>query len=90
MIGTTDTRVDEPFTEVTDDDRDFLLDQINRRLDLRAAHPRRRDRRALWRAAAGGEGVVVRGDRRRTQQRHVDWTSLSRKHAIETDAGGGW
>ena len=35
VIGTTDTRVDTPFTEVTDEDRDFLLDQINSRLDLR-------------------------------------------------------
>ena len=34
VIGTTDTRVDTPFTEVTDDDIDFLLSQINARLDL--------------------------------------------------------
>jgi glycerol-3-phosphate dehydrogenase len=34
VIGTTDTRVDTPFTEVTDDDIDFLLDQINARMDL--------------------------------------------------------
>ena len=30
VIGTTDTRVDTPFTAVDDDDRRFLLDQINR------------------------------------------------------------
>ena len=34
VIGTTDTRVDEPFTEVNDDDRNFLLEQINNRLAL--------------------------------------------------------
>ena len=34
VIGTTDTRVDTPFTHVTDDDREFLLEQINARLDL--------------------------------------------------------
>ena len=36
VIGTTDTRVDTPFTEVTDDDIDFLLGQIDPRLDLDA------------------------------------------------------
>ncbi len=34
VIGTTDTRVDTPFTEVDDDDIDFLLGQINARMDL--------------------------------------------------------
>ena len=34
VIGTTDTRVDTPFTAVDADDRRFLLDQINARLDL--------------------------------------------------------
>ena len=33
-IGTTDTRVDDPVTEVTDEDRRFVLDNINKRLDL--------------------------------------------------------
>ncbi len=33
VIGTTDTRVDTPYTEVTDEDRDFLLHQINARVD---------------------------------------------------------
>ena len=34
MIGTTDERVTEPVTDVTNEDRDFLLNQINERLDL--------------------------------------------------------
>jgi glycerol-3-phosphate dehydrogenase len=33
-IGTTDTRVESPFTEVTDEDRQFVLDNINKRLNL--------------------------------------------------------
>jgi glycerol-3-phosphate dehydrogenase len=33
-IGTTDTRVDNPVTEVTDEDRDFVLSNINARLNL--------------------------------------------------------
>ncbi len=79
VIGTTDTRVDTPFTEVTDEDRDFLLDQINRRLDLPeplTAADIIADRsgvRPLVVAAGGGD------------QKDVDWTKLSRKHEIETD-----
>ena len=91
VIGTTDTRVDTPFTEVTDDDIDFLLGQINARLDLEAP---------LTRADIIAERVGVRplvvptSQRRRSWLRRggddadnstVDWTKLSRKHAVETD-----
>ena len=34
MIGTTDTRVSTPETEVTREDRYFVLDNINKRLNL--------------------------------------------------------
>ena len=64
----------------TDDDREFLLDQINARLDLAAAaHRRRHHRRAVRRAAARGRasGAATTPD--------ADWTSLSRKHEIERD-----
>ncbi len=37
VIGTTDTRVDTPFTQVDATDRQFLLDQINR---LSTSHSR--------------------------------------------------
>jgi glycerol-3-phosphate dehydrogenase len=80
VIGTTDTRVDEPFTEVDDDDRSFLLDQINQRLDL----PAPLTRADIIAERSGVRPLVVKssgGD-----QRDVDWTSLSRKHAIEADA----
>ena len=79
VIGTTDTRIDQPFTKVDDADRDFLLDQINRRLDLRSplttadVIAERSGVRPLVVNAAGGD------------QKEVDWTSLSRKHAVETD-----
>ena len=82
VIGTTDTRVDTPFTEVSDEDRNFLLDQINRRLDLPeplTAADIIADRsgvRPLVVAAGGGD------------QKDVDWTKLSRKHEIETDDAG--
>ncbi|MEI7755687.1 MAG: glycerol-3-phosphate dehydrogenase/oxidase [Actinomycetota bacterium] len=79
VIGTTDTRVDEPFTEVNDDDRNFLLEQINNRLDL--------DKPLvigdIISERSGVRPLVVSssGD----DQRNVDWTTLSRKHAIELD-----
>ena len=79
VIGTTDTRVDSPFSEVDDADRTFLLEQINARLDL--DKPLTLD--DVISERCGVRPLVVNssgGD-----QRDVDWTSLSRKHAIETD-----
>jgi alpha-glycerophosphate oxidase/glycerol-3-phosphate dehydrogenase len=79
VIGTTDTRVDQPFTEVNNDDRTFLLDQINHRLDL--AEPL--TVADIISERSGVRPLVVKsgGD----DQRNVDWTSLSRKHAVELD-----
>ncbi len=82
VIGTTDTRIDTPYTQVTDEDRDFLLDQINSKLNL--PEPLTPDDviadrsgvRPLVVAAGGGD------------QTDVDWTKLSRKHEIETDDAG--
>jgi len=79
VIGTTDTRVDEPFTHVTDEDRDFLLAQINARLDLES--PLTRDDVIAERCGVRPL-VVSRGDGDHTE---ADWTSLSRKHVVERD-----
>lgn len=79
VIGTTDTRVDEPFTEVTDEDREFLLRQINDRLDL--LHPLTTD--DIISERCGVRPLVVKRTSGNTDT--VDWTSLSRKHAIESD-----
>ncbi len=79
VIGTTDTRVDTPFTEVTDDDIEFLLEQINARLDLE----RPLARGDVIAERCGVRPLVVKvgaGD-----QSEVDWTKLSRKHAVEVD-----
>lgn len=79
VIGTTDTRVDTPFTEVDQDDIDFLLSQINARLDL--ATPLTKD--DIIAERSGVRPLVVaagKGD-----QKDVDWTKLSRKHAVEVD-----
>ena len=80
VIGTTDTRVDTPFSEVTDEDRDFLLDQINGRLNLE--EPLTPD--DIIADRSGVRPLVVSsggGDKK-----DVDWTKLSRKHEIETDS----
>jgi glycerol-3-phosphate dehydrogenase len=79
VIGTTDTRVDQPFTTVDDDDRSFLLAQINARLDL--ATPLTVDDIIAERSGVRPLVVSAGG----ADQRDVDWTSLSRKHAVETD-----
>jgi glycerol-3-phosphate dehydrogenase len=83
VIGTTDTRVDTPFTEVTDDDIDFLFDQINARMDL--ATPL--SRADIIAERTGVRPLVVK--RSSGDHSDVDWTKLSRKHAIETDEARG-
>jgi glycerol-3-phosphate dehydrogenase len=79
VIGTTDTRVDTPYTEVTDEDRRFLLEQINARLDLAAALTPA----DVIADRSGVRPLVVK--REGSDQTQVDWTKLSRKHEIETD-----
>ncbi len=80
VIGTTDTRVDTPFTEVTEQDRDFLLEQINTRLDLES--PLTKDDIIAERCGVRPLVVPNDGDNRE----HIDWTKLSRKHEIDLDA----
>jgi alpha-glycerophosphate oxidase/glycerol-3-phosphate dehydrogenase len=79
VIGTTDTRVDTPDTVVTDEDRTFLLEQINARLEL--DRPLSADDVIAERCGVRPLVVASDGD----DKRDVDWTTLSRKHAIETD-----
>ena len=79
VIGTTDTRVEHAHTQVDDEDRRFLLDQINKRLDLPA--PLTPDDVIAERC--GVRPLVV--DAGGSDQTEVDWTSLSRKHEIEVD-----
>jgi glycerol-3-phosphate dehydrogenase len=79
VIGTTDTRVDDPHTTVTDEDRSFLLDQINARLDL--DKPLTTDDIIADRTGVRPLVVKASGD----DMREVDWTKLSRKHEIEVD-----
>ena len=75
-IGTTDTRVSDPQTSVTEDDRDFVLSNINARLDL--AKPLTRDDVIAERC--GVRPLAVKKGSSADQ----DFLQLSRKHVIET------
>jgi glycerol-3-phosphate dehydrogenase len=83
-IGTTDTRVTEPHTDVTVEDRDFLLTQINERLDLQTPL----SPRDIIATRCGVRPLVVETSAGNTDD--TDWTSLSRKHAMEVDADKSW
>ena len=77
-IGTTDTRVESPFTEVTEEDRQFVLDNINKRLNLE---------RPLIRADIIAERCGVRPlvIKAKADGDIEDWLQLSRKHEIDVD-----
>ncbi len=77
-IGTTDTQVEDPMTAVTEADREFVLSNINARLDL--ARP-----------LVAGDVIAERcGVRplatRRSSDESVAVRQLSRKHVIEITA----
>ena len=79
VIGTTDTRVDDPHTEVTENDRAFLLEQVNDRLDLNS--PLSKD--DIIAERSGVRPLVIR--RQSKSLKNIDWTALSRKHEVEVD-----
>ncbi|HRF61433.1 MAG TPA: FAD-dependent oxidoreductase [Candidatus Competibacter sp.] len=77
-IGTTDTPVESPYVEVTEDDRRFVLENINKRLNL----PRPLTSSDIIAERCGVRPLIAAakadGDIR-------DWSRLSRKHEIEVD-----
>lgn len=78
-IGTTDTRVEAPHTKVTDEDRRFVLDNINKRLALKERLTEKdiiAERCGVRPLAIGGGGA---------NGKTVDWMQQSRKHVIEVD-----
>lgn len=78
VVGTTDTRVERPQTTVTDEDRQFLFENLNRRLRLE----RPLEARDVIAERCGVRPLVVE-DPAAAEGRA--WTSLSRKHVVETD-----
>ena len=77
-IGTTDTRVDSPFTEGTEDYRQFVLDNINKRLRL----PQPLTRADIIAERCGVRPLVVKTQ---GENQSRDWLQLSRKHEIDVD-----
>lgn len=76
-IGTTDTRVEAPNTAVGEEDRDFILANVNARLTL--ARPL--SRQDIIAERCGVRPLVVRGQGAGER----DWLQLSRKHVVEVD-----
>lgn len=78
-IGTTDTRVESLPAVVTDEDRDFVLHNINKRLNL--AKPLTRKDIIAERCGVRPLAVNTAG----SSDNNQDWMQLSRKHATEVD-----
>ncbi|MEI7613227.1 MAG: glycerol-3-phosphate dehydrogenase/oxidase [Betaproteobacteria bacterium] len=78
-IGTTDTRVDSPFTEVTEEDRQFVLSNINKRLNL--AKPLSNE--DIIAERCGVRPLVVKAGGNGSAER--DWLQMSRKHEIDVN-----
>lgn len=77
-IGTTDTPVEDPETEVTAEDRDFVLSNINARLDLSSPL----DESHIISERCGVRPLVLK----KGQKSKDDFLQMSRKHIIETSA----
>lgn len=77
-IGTTDTPVEDPETEVTEEDRDFVLSNINARLDLN----RPLDNNDIISERCGVRPLVLK----KGQKSKDDFLQMSRKHVVETTA----
>ncbi len=79
VIGTTDTTAQDASVEVTDEDREFLLAQANRCLNLEIP---------ITKADIIAERCGVRPlvTKNKSEIEKVDWISLSRKHVVELKA----
>jgi glycerol-3-phosphate dehydrogenase len=75
-IGTTDTPVDDPETVVTPEDRDFVLSNINARLDLNSPLEEADIISERW----GVRPLVLK----KGQKSKDDFLQMSRKHVVET------
>ena len=76
-IGTTDTQVDDPQVKITDEDRKFVLDNINRLLELE--RPLSLDDIVAERC--GVRPLAIKG-----ASQESDWLKLSRQHAIDINS----
>jgi len=75
-IGTTDTQVDNPHSSVSSADRQFVLDNVNKRLSLDKAL----SVDDIIAERCGVRPLAIKG-----KGGKADWVQLSRKHAIDTN-----
>lgn len=80
VIGTTDTRMPSPHSAVTDEDRAFVLDNINKRIKFDT--PLTTD--DIIAERCGVRPLVVEGSGAGSETEA--WMKLSRKHAVDVDA----
>jgi glycerol-3-phosphate dehydrogenase len=78
-IGTTDTRVDSYASRVEPEDRAFILENVNKRLQL----TRPLTERDIIAERCGVRPLVLSGN---ASGAGTDWLQLSRKHVVEVDA----
>lgn len=78
-LGTTDTRVTELPPTVTPEDRQFILDNVNKRLNLN--QPLTEE--SIIAERCGVRPLVVSSQGQ--DEAGADWTSLSRKHEMDVD-----
>ncbi len=76
-IGTTDTRTESPYTEVTPEDRKFVLENINARLNLEKPLTEA----DIISERCGVRPLVIESKKEAAK----DWVQLSRKHALDTN-----
>ena len=77
LVGTTDTRVDDPHTQATEADVEFVLKQVNAQLGL--DNPITKDE--IVASRSGVRPLVIDSK----QADNQDWHQLSRKHVIELE-----
>ncbi|WP_438862402.1 glycerol-3-phosphate dehydrogenase/oxidase [Neptunicella sp.] len=80
-IGTTDTQVEKPESNVTAQDRAFVLSNVNKLLDL--AHPLTDQDIIAERCGVRPLAIDGTGGK-------ADWVQLSRKHAIDINKNTGY
>jgi glycerol-3-phosphate dehydrogenase len=73
-IGTTDTQVESPITHVTEKDRQFVLDNVNKLLAL----DKPLSKKDIISERCGVRPLAIKGSGGK-----ADWVQLSRKHAID-------
>ncbi len=79
MVGTTDTRLPSPENQVTPEDRSFVLDNINKRLNLEKPLTEK----DIISERCGVRPLVIEAND--DSSLNEEWSKLSRKHEIDVN-----